>query len=58
MITFLARIFRGLSFMLGITAPPPGENERRFVLVWLGSIGFMVVFSVLVFYAIAKMYVR
>jgi hypothetical protein len=58
MIKFLAGVFRGVHFMLGITAPPPGENERNFVLAWLGVILFFVVFVVLLFYFIPHLYFR
>jgi len=57
MIKLLASIFRGLSFIAGVTAPPPGEDERRFVFLWLTIIGIVVVFSALIFYAISKMHV-
>jgi hypothetical protein len=38
MIRFLASVFRGVHFILGITAPPPGHDERRFVLIWLAAV--------------------
>ena len=41
---------------VGITPPPPGRNERTFVLVWLGMILFVMVFCALLFLFIAKMY--
>jgi len=37
MIKFLAQLFRGLHFIVGISAPPPGTNDRRFVFTWLGG---------------------
>jgi len=58
MIKFLAGVFRGVHFMLGITAPPPGENECNFVLAWLGVILFFVVFVVLLFYLIPHLYFK
>jgi len=57
MISLLARIFRAVCFMMGISAPPPGEEEGRFVLLWLGITGFIVLFSVLLFYGITRLYV-
>jgi hypothetical protein len=45
MIPFLASIFRRLSYIVGITAPPPGENERPFVFYWLSMILIAVVGS-------------
>jgi hypothetical protein len=56
MIALLARFFRGLHMIVGMTAPPPGKNERIFVLVWLGMILFVMVFCTLLFFFIAKMY--
>ncbi len=38
MIKFLAEIFRGFHYMVGICAPPPGTSVRTFVLAWLGAI--------------------
>jgi hypothetical protein len=57
MISFLANIFRGVSFIMGITAPPPGEDERSFVFLWLGIIVFVAVFVVLLFYAISRIHI-
>jgi hypothetical protein len=58
MIRLLANIFRGFSLVFGITAPPPGEDERSFVLVWLGIIAVVIVFSGLLFYVLAHLHVR
>jgi hypothetical protein len=57
MISFLANIFRGVSFIMGITAPPPGEDERPFVFLWLGIIVFVAVFVALLFYVISRMHI-
>ena len=43
----LARIFNGLHWAFGITTLPTKatpRDERSFVLMWLGLIGFMIVF--------------
>jgi phosphotransferase system glucose/maltose/N-acetylglucosamine-specific IIC component len=56
MISLLAKFFRGLHMFVGITPPPPGHNERSFVLVWLGMILFVVVFCGFLFLLIAKLY--
>jgi hypothetical protein len=56
MIGFLARFFRGVSLFVGITTPPPGHNERTFVLIWLSMIAFVAALSVLLFYLIVRMY--
>jgi len=58
MIRLLASIFRGLHFMLGITAPPPGQNERNFVLTWLAIILFFIVFCGFLFYLIPHLYFK
>jgi hypothetical protein len=45
MIRFLANLFRGLHWVVGITAPPPDATraqERNFVLMWVGVILFTV----------------
>jgi hypothetical protein len=57
MIKSLANLFRGFSLVFGITAPPPGGNERPFVLLWLGIIGVVIVFSVLLFYLLSHLHV-
>jgi hypothetical protein len=57
MIKFLANLFRGFSLVFGITAPPPGENERPFVLLWLGIIAVVIAFSVLLFYTLSHLHV-
>jgi hypothetical protein len=57
MIKFLANLFRGFSLVFGITAPPPGENERPFVLLWLGIISIVIAFSVLLFYTLSHLHV-
>jgi hypothetical protein len=58
MIRFLASIFRGVHFVLGITAPQPGHDERAFVLIWLAVVGVILVFFVGLIYFIPYIYVR
>lgn len=53
MIKFLANLFRGLSFIVGITAPPPEQDQRRFVFIWLGIVLFVLGFLVVLFYALS-----
>jgi hypothetical protein len=50
MTRFLARVFRGLHTVIGITAPPPDHNEQFFVFMWLGVIGFCIAFCAFLFY--------
>jgi hypothetical protein len=49
MIKFLANLFRGVSFIVGITAPPPEQDQRRFVFIWLGIVLFVLGFLVVLF---------
>jgi hypothetical protein len=57
MIKFLANLFRGVSYIVGVSAPPPGENERPFVFMWLGIIVFGAAVSALLLYLILRMHV-
>ena len=41
MIKFLARLFRGLHYIVGISEPPPGTSERKFVSMWLVGVAFV-----------------
>jgi len=56
MTSLLAKFFRGLHLFLGITPPPPGHNERTFVLVWFGMLALVIGFGVFLFFLIGKMY--
>jgi hypothetical protein len=59
MIKFLAQLFRGLHYIVGISAPAPGTSDRTFVFAWLGGIAFTVAsFLILVFYIIPFLYFR
>ena len=44
--------------MFGISAPPPGQNERKFVLAWLGILASLIAFGMVLFYAIPYLYFR
>jgi hypothetical protein len=57
MIKSLANLFRGMSYIMGVAAPPPGENERSFVFMWLGIIVFGAAVSALLLYLILRMHV-
>jgi hypothetical protein len=57
MIRVLANLFRGVSYVFGVSAPPPGENERSFVFMWLGIIVFGAAVSALLLYLILRMHV-
>jgi len=59
MIKFFAQLFRGLHYIVGISAPPPGTSDRKFVFAWLGGIAFIVAFFlILIFYIIPSLYFR
>lgn len=58
MIKYLARFFRGLHLIFGVSAPPPGQNERAFVLMWLGILGFLVAFFVALMYLVPHVYFK
>ena len=54
MIKFLANLFRGLSYIVGITAPPPEQDQRRFVFMWLGILLFVLAFCAVLFYVLSR----
>lgn len=56
MIKRLAKILRGVHLVIGVSAPPPGASDRTYVYVWLGVIAAVVIFCVLLFYAIPFLY--
>lgn len=56
MIKFLARLFRGVHLIFGISAPPPGQSERAYVFLWLGITAFVIAFAGLLLYAIPHLY--
>ena len=58
MIKFLAQIFRGFHYILGISAPPPGTSDRTFVLAWLGAIAFIVAVCMILFFYVIPLYFR
>jgi nucleoside permease NupC len=58
MIHLLANLFRGLSFVFGISAPTPEQDQRRFVFMWLGIILFLLGFAALLWYGMLHVRVR
>ena len=44
--------------MFGISAPPPGQNERTFVFAWLGILACLIAFGMILFYVIPLLYFR
>jgi hypothetical protein len=57
LIKVLAGFFRGVSFIIGMTAPAPEEDERPFVFLWLAIIGALIVSCAVLFYAISHVHV-
>ena len=59
MIKFLAQLFRGLHYIVGISTPPPGTSDRMFVFAWLGGIMFFAAFFLIfLYYIIPFIYLR
>jgi hypothetical protein len=56
MIDLLAGLFRGLSFIFGISAPPPEQDQRPFVFMWLGIIGVLLIFCGALLYAMSHVH--
>ena len=44
------------TMFVGITPPPASYNERKFVFIWLASLGILVLAFALLFLLIAQMY--
>jgi len=57
MIKKLADLFRGFSLVFGISAPPPDQDQRQFVVLWLGIITVTILFFVGVLFAISHLHV-
>jgi hypothetical protein len=58
MIKLLARFFRGLHLIFGVSAPPEGQDERNFVLTWLVILAFLVAFGVALTYFLPHLYFK
>jgi len=58
MITFLAKFFRGLHLVFGVSAPEPGKDERKFVFTWLGVLAAVVAFGTLLVYLVPYFYFK
>ena len=58
MIKLLAKFFRGMHLIFGVSAPPEGQNERTFVLIWLGILVFLVAFGAALTYFLPHMYFK
>lgn len=56
MIRLLAKFFRTVHGIIGITAPEPGHNERAFVFMWLALLAFIAGFCALLFYLMMNVF--
>lgn len=53
MLATLARFFRGMNMAMGVTTLPENASpqaERKFVLAWLGVIGFLATLLFVILY--------
>jgi len=57
-IKLLAKFFRGVHLIFGVSAPPEGQNERTFVLTWLGALAFLVALGVALTYFLPYLYFK
>jgi hypothetical protein len=55
-IHFLAKLFRMIHRVIGITAPAPGYNEQSFVFMWLALIVFILLFCGCLFYLMVNVF--
>jgi hypothetical protein len=53
----LGDLFRGLSLVFGISAPPPEQDQRQFVMLWLGIVAVTILFFIGVLFAISHLHV-
>jgi hypothetical protein len=58
MIKFLADLFRGLHYIVGISEPPPNASDRKFVFTWLVGIAFVAAVFVTLVLIIPFLYFR
>ena len=58
MIKLLAKFFRGVHLIFGVSAPKEGQNERTFVLIWLGILAFLAGFGAALTYFLPHLYFK
>jgi len=58
LIKLLARFFRGVHLIIGVSAPPEDQNERTFVLIWLGIAALLVAFGLALTYFLPYLYFK
>ena len=56
MISLLARLFRQFHLIVGVSAPPPGSSEKRFVVIWLTAIGVVILWCLLLLYLMLRVF--
>lgn len=56
MIPFLAKSFRMLHRVIGISTPEAGRNEAPFVLIWLGIVAGIFLFGWFLFYLMMNVF--
>ena len=56
MIRFLARVFRQFHLLVGVTAPPPGTSDKKFVTFWLVTIGVVIAWCGVVLYLMLRVF--
>lgn len=58
MIKVLAPLFWALHYIVGISEPPPGTSDRKFVFTWLVGIAFVAVVFVALVLLVPLLYFR
>jgi len=58
MISLLAMFFRGVHLIFGVSAPDPGQDERKFVFTWLAILALVAGFCVLLTYLVPYFYFK
>jgi len=58
MIKLLAKFFHGVHLIFGVSAPPEGQSERTFVLIWIGILAFLAAFGVALTYFLPYLYFK
>jgi len=56
MIHFLARLFRQFHLIVGVSAPPPGSSEKKFVLIWLLTIAIVIAWCLVLLYLMVRVF--
>jgi hypothetical protein len=57
-LALLAKLLRGVHYVVGISLPAPGTSDRKFVLFWLAGIAVIAVVFVTLILVIPRAYFR